>query len=76
MTGKAESDPRQHTRKMAAHLKETINRLCEDIEKVEEPQVKAMVKAMFKATVEAMVEAMVETMFETSAEVLSGLEKA
>ncbi len=42
MTNKAESDPRQHTRHMAACLQETINRLREDIEKVDEPQLKAM----------------------------------
>ncbi|BDV33634.1 MULTISPECIES: hypothetical protein [Methylocystis] len=42
MTNKAESDPHQHIRQMAAYLQETINRLHEDIEKVDEPQLKAM----------------------------------
>lgn len=42
MTSKAESDPHQHIQKMAAYLQETINRLREDIEQVDEPQLKAM----------------------------------
>ena len=35
-------DPRHHTRKMAKRLEETIAHLREDIEKVDEPQFKAM----------------------------------
>ncbi len=42
MTSKAESDPHQHIHQMSAYLQETINRLREDIEKVDEPQLKAM----------------------------------
>ncbi len=42
MTNKAESDPHQHVRDMSMHLQETINRLRADIEKVDEPQLKAM----------------------------------
>ncbi|MCT7377003.1 hypothetical protein [Chelativorans salis] len=37
-----EPDPRHHTRKMKARLEETIRHLREDIDKVEEPQLKAM----------------------------------
>jgi uncharacterized membrane-anchored protein YhcB (DUF1043 family) len=42
MTNKSESDPHFHTRQMQMHLQETINRLREDIDKVDEPQLKAM----------------------------------
>jgi hypothetical protein len=42
MTNKAESDPHQHVRDMSMHLQETINRLRADIEKVDEPQLKAI----------------------------------
>ncbi len=42
MTNKVESDPHQHVRDLSMHLQETINRLREDIEKVDEPQLKAM----------------------------------
>src|SRR5205085_4542884 len=37
-----DSDPLHHTRKMTARLKETIDHLRADIEKVNEPQFKAM----------------------------------
>ena len=36
------SDPRHHTRKMRQRLEETITHLREDIDKVDEPQLKAM----------------------------------
>jgi len=36
------SDPRHHTQKMRKRLEETITRLREDIDKVDEPQLKAM----------------------------------
>jgi rubrerythrin len=42
MTSKAESDPHLHIQQMQMHLQETINRLREDIEKVDEPQLKAI----------------------------------
>ncbi len=42
MTNKTESDPRTHTRQMQHYLQETINRLREDIEKTDEPQLKAI----------------------------------
>ncbi|MDK4742674.1 hypothetical protein PH547_27675 [Rhizobium sp. CNPSo 3464] len=42
MVTKANGDPRHHTQKMQARLKETMNHLREDIEKVDEPQLKAM----------------------------------
>ena len=35
-------DPRHHTQKMARHLEETIEHLRQDVEKVDEPQFKAM----------------------------------
>lgn len=37
-----ERDPLHHTRKVAARLKETIDHLRADIDKVDEPQFKAM----------------------------------
>jgi hypothetical protein len=37
-----ESDPRVHTKKMQKRLKELQDHLREDIEKVDEPQLKAM----------------------------------
>ena len=37
-----EHDPHYHTQRMRARLKETIDHLREDIEKVDEPQLKAM----------------------------------
>jgi len=37
-----ERDPRHHTQKMKARLQETVQHLREDIEKVDEPQLKAM----------------------------------
>ncbi|MFS8057191.1 hypothetical protein QD357_31000 [Rhizobium sp. BR 317] len=42
MVTKADGDPRHHTQKMQARLKETMDHLREDIEKVDEPQLKAM----------------------------------
>ncbi|WFU11268.1 hypothetical protein QA646_22975 (plasmid) [Rhizobium sp. CB3090] len=42
MTTKADGDPRHHTQKMQARLKETMDHLRADIEKVDEPQLKAM----------------------------------
>jgi hypothetical protein len=41
MAGK-DSDPRHHTQKMARRLEETITHLREDVNKVDEPQLKAM----------------------------------
>ncbi|GAB1584364.1 hypothetical protein [Phyllobacterium phragmitis] len=37
-----ERDPRHHTRKMKSRLQETIVHLREDIEKVDDPQFKAL----------------------------------
>jgi hypothetical protein len=37
-----ESDPRHHTRKMKARLQEIIDHLRSDIDKVDEPRLKAM----------------------------------
>ena len=37
-----ERDPRHHTQKMRQRLEETIAHLREDIDKVDEPQLKAM----------------------------------
>jgi hypothetical protein len=42
MQSSSERDPRYHTQKMQARLKETIEHLRKDIEKVDEPQLKAM----------------------------------
>jgi ferric iron reductase protein FhuF len=42
MASAADRDPRHHTQKMKKRLKETIAHLREDIEKVDEPQIKAM----------------------------------
>ncbi|AVA25608.1 hypothetical protein [Rhizobium sp. NXC24] len=42
MITKTNGDPRHHTQKMQARLKETMDHLREDIEKVDEPQLKAM----------------------------------
>jgi len=42
MVNPSERDPLRHTRKMKTRLQETINHLREDIEKVDEPQLKAM----------------------------------
>ena len=38
----AHSDPRHHTQKMTRRLQETITHLREDVNKVDEPQLKAM----------------------------------
>jgi hypothetical protein len=38
----ADNDPRHHTRKMRKALKDIKDHLREDIEKVDEPQLKAM----------------------------------
>ena len=42
MASEADSDPRHHTQKMQRRLQETIDHLRADIEKVTEPQLKAM----------------------------------
>ena len=42
MASTTDHDPRHHTQKMQRRLKETIDHLREDIEKVDEPQLKAM----------------------------------
>lgn len=42
MANRADHDPRHHTQKMQQHLLETMDHLREDIEKVDEPQLKAM----------------------------------
>ena len=42
MASEADRDPRHHTQNMTRRLQETIQHLREDIEKVEEPQLKAM----------------------------------
>ena len=42
MVSEADHDPRHHTRKMQTRLQETMDHLREDIEKVDEPQLKAM----------------------------------
>jgi hypothetical protein len=38
----SDRDPRHHTRKMQQRLQETIEHLRSDIDKVDEPQLKAM----------------------------------
>ena len=42
MASEADRDPRHHTRNMKKRLQETIDHLRSDIEKVDEPQLKAM----------------------------------
>lgn len=42
MASEADHDPRHHTQKMQARLQETMEHMREDIEKVDEPQLKAM----------------------------------
>jgi hypothetical protein len=42
MASAADGDPRHHTQKMQKALQEIKNHLREDIEKVDEPQLKAM----------------------------------
>jgi len=42
MTSEAGRDPRHHTQKMQIRLQEIIDHLREDIDKVDEPQLKAM----------------------------------
>jgi uncharacterized membrane-anchored protein YhcB (DUF1043 family) len=42
MASVADSDPRHHTQKMQKALQEIKDHLREDIDKVEEPQLKAM----------------------------------
>jgi len=42
MTSTDERDPRHHTQKMRKHLEETIAHLRADVDKVDEPQFKAM----------------------------------
>jgi hypothetical protein len=40
--GREDRNPRHHTAQMAARLEETITHLREDVQKVDEPQFKAM----------------------------------
>jgi uncharacterized membrane-anchored protein YhcB (DUF1043 family) len=42
MASAADRDPRHHTQKMQMRLKETMDHLREDVDKVDEPQLKAM----------------------------------
>ena len=42
MVSEADRDPRHHTQKMQTRLQEIMNHLREDVEKVDEPQLKAM----------------------------------
>lgn len=42
MVSEADRHPRHHTQKMQACLQDTMDHLREDIEKVDEPQLKAM----------------------------------
>ena len=42
MAAKIDSEPRHHIEKMQARLKETIDHLRSDIDKVSEPQLRAM----------------------------------
>lgn len=42
MTLHSDSNPHQHVQRIQNRLQETINHLREDIEKVEEPQLRAM----------------------------------
>jgi hypothetical protein len=42
MTSEADRDPRHHTQKMQVRLQELIDHLRADIDKVDEPQFKAM----------------------------------
>ncbi len=42
MASETDRDPRHHTQQMGRRLEELIDHLREDIEKVDEPQLKAM----------------------------------
>ncbi|PKA44593.1 hypothetical protein [Rhizobium sullae] len=42
MISQIDRDPRHHTQKMRQRLQEIMDHLREDVEKVEEPQLKAM----------------------------------
>jgi hypothetical protein len=42
MASEADRDPLHHTRKMQTRLQETIDHLRQDVDKVDEPQLKAM----------------------------------
>ncbi len=42
MASATDHDPRHHTQKMQARLKEIMDHLRQDVEKVDEPQLKAM----------------------------------
>ena len=42
MVTQTDRDPRHHTQKMQARLQETIDNLRADVEKVDEPQLKAI----------------------------------
>ncbi len=49
MDAKVERDPRRHTAAMKAHLEELTTHLLPDVDKVDEPQL----KAMFETSAEA-----------------------
>lgn len=42
MASSADRNPQRHTQKMKTRLQETVTHLREDIQKVDEPQLKAM----------------------------------
>jgi ferric iron reductase protein FhuF len=42
MASSADRNPQHHTQKMKSRLQETVTHLREDIQKVDEPQLKAM----------------------------------
>jgi hypothetical protein len=42
MASPADQNPQHHTQKMKTRLQETVTHLREDIQKVDEPQLKAM----------------------------------
>ena len=42
MASAADKNPQHHTKKMKARLQETVTHLREDVQKVDEPQLKAM----------------------------------
>jgi hypothetical protein len=49
MASAADKNPQHHTQKMKARLQETITHLREDVQKVDEPQLKAMLGGLMKA---------------------------
>jgi hypothetical protein len=42
MASAADKNPQHHTKKMKSRLQETVTHLREDVQKVDEPQLKAM----------------------------------